>query len=411
MVDPRVFMIAALVLPTLISVGWADELLLVNGGKLSGKWLNRERRAADPFVLLTQEGVRLTLDRDQVREAHRSRVEVVEYQKSAPTYPDTAAAQWQLAEWCRKHNLLQERKVHLAAVLRLDPNHHEARYASGFRWIRGQWMTVEEFRRSNGYERYDGEWRLAQEIQLEEARRKKNREEREWSLKLHRWREDLETKDASAAAQQIVAVRDKHAVPTLKAMLLQDASRAAKLLYVEALIAMNTTQSIGALVVSTLRDPDEEIFYEVVRRLAECQHPELAEVYATTLTDPNNVRVNRAAIVLAKLEATMAIDPLIEALSTTHVLTVGGNPNLSADAYSASFGKPGNGALPGGFEGNSFTAGNGAKTTNVTVNNQQVLNALVTITRGVNFGFDKKAWRHWQSSQKRKLPVFNVRRD
>jgi len=414
MVDLRVVMVAVITASLVLGssrAGRADELLLANGGRISGTWLNRERRAADPFVLLTQEGVRLTLDRDQVREAHRSRVEVVQYQKLAPTYPDTAAAQWQLAEWCRKHNLLKERQVHLAAVLKRDPNHHEARYASGYRFIRGQWLTVEEFRRSKGYERYEGEWRLAQEIQLEEARRKKNREEREWSIKLHRWRENLETKDAAAAAKQIVAVRDQFAVPTLKEMLLNDASRAAKLLYVEALVEMNTTRSIGALVVSTLSDPDEEVFYEVVRRLVETEHPELAEVYATTLTDPNNVRVNRAAIVLAKLEATMAIDPLIEALSTTHAVTVGGNPNLSADAYSASFGKPGNGALPGGFEGNSFTAGNGAKTTRVTVNNQQVLNALVGITGGVNFGFDQKAWRHWQSAQKRKLPVFNVRRD
>ena len=48
-----------------------------------------------------------------------------------------------------------------------------------------------------------------------------------------------------------------------------------------------------------------------------------------------------------------------------------------------------------------------------TVPNSDVLTALVTITGGVNFSFDQRAWRYWKAAedQRPQTQLRNARRD
>jgi hypothetical protein len=46
------------------------------------------------------------------------------------------------------------------------------------------------------------------------------------------------------------------------------------------------------------------------------------------------------------------------------------------------------------------------------VTNQEVLEALIKLSGGVNFGLDKKAWRYWLATENRKhAPTVRSRRD
>ena len=81
---------------------------------------------------------------------------------------DTAAAQWELAQWCREHKLSAEREVHLRRVIELDPDHVEARRALGYSKIDGQWTTQEEAMTKRGYVRYKGQWKTPQEVEIAE---------------------------------------------------------------------------------------------------------------------------------------------------------------------------------------------------------------------------------------------------
>ena len=117
------------VLSMLAPCASAEVFVLAGGGRLVGELVNRNESPRQKYVIQTADGATVTLDAAQVRKILRQRPEEAEYERICPTYPDTAAAQWELAEWCRQHTLLPQREVHLRRVIELDPEHVEARRA------------------------------------------------------------------------------------------------------------------------------------------------------------------------------------------------------------------------------------------------------------------------------------------
>ena len=107
----------------------ADVFVLSGGGRVVGELVNRDESPRQRYVVQTAEGAKVTLDAAQVRQVLHPRPDEAEYERIRPTYPDTAAAQWELAQWCREHKLTTQREVHLRRVIELDPNHAEARHA------------------------------------------------------------------------------------------------------------------------------------------------------------------------------------------------------------------------------------------------------------------------------------------
>jgi hypothetical protein len=74
---------------------------------------------------------------------------------------------------------------------------------------------------------------------------------------------------------------------------------------------------------------------------------------------------------------------------------------------SASFGtRPGGGFGNGGLN----MGGGGPEIVKKTLTNQDVLDALVSLTGGTNFNYDAAAWRYWYARQK-KTPTLDARRD
>ena len=98
--------------------------------------------------------------------------------------------------------------------------------------------------------------------------------------------------------------------------------------------------------------------------------------------------VTRAAIGLRRLNDTSAIEPLINALMTTHRVKIApSNPGQ----MSSTFGSDGSiGFSAGGSKGSIQTQ---------KVWNQPVLEALIQLT-GQNFDFNVAAWKRWYAAQK-----------
>ena len=133
-------LLAILVLLSMLAPGASAEVfVLAGGGRLVGELVNRNESPRQKYVIRTADGATVTLDAAQVRKILPQRPEEAEYERIRPTYADTAAAQWELAEWCRQHKLLPQREVHLRRVIELDPEHVEARRALGYSRIDGQW--------------------------------------------------------------------------------------------------------------------------------------------------------------------------------------------------------------------------------------------------------------------------------
>src|SRR5690349_8888141 len=80
----------------------AENFLLANDGQVTGELLNREETPRQKYVIRTADGATIALDKAQVKQVVTQSAAEAEYEKIAPTYPDTAEEQWRLAEWCKE---------------------------------------------------------------------------------------------------------------------------------------------------------------------------------------------------------------------------------------------------------------------------------------------------------------------
>jgi hypothetical protein len=389
------------------SVSQADVFVLHNGGRIRGRLINRDDRPLKNYVIETEHGGRVLLDVGQIQQTIRQDPKVDEYERIASKAADTADGQWKVAEWCRENGLKGRRRAHLRRIIHLDPDHAGARYGLGYSQVKGQWVTPEEIQKRRGYEMHDGRWRLRQEIALLEAEKKLEQAEKDWLTRLMRWREMLGTEKTQEGVQRISSVRDPHAVRPLAQMLSLEPLRQVKMLYIRALAEIRNRPAVQALYTATLQDPDEEIFHACLDALVRINPPHMSKQYVDVLKDKNNVRLNRAAHALGRLEDKSVISPLIDALVTTHHIVI---PKQS-DAYTSTFMKPAASASSP-FGPTSFSAGGETKVIPVTVTNQDVLQALINLSGGANFGFDERAWQYWLANENtRTAPQIDSRRD
>ena len=391
----------------------ADEFLLRNGGRIHGTWLNRKQGVPQQYEIAVAGGGKLTLDGSQVRQAILQNANEESYGRTFSQYPDTVEGQWRLAEWCRVNGLKNRRRQHLRRVVELEPDHVDARHGLGYSQVRGHWVTREEIQRRRGYILQDGRWRLPQEVVLLDQQQAAERTKKNWLVQLRRWREVLGTEDARVAVGDISAVRDPRAVGALAVLLNEERHRQVKMLYIDVLAEIGGPQVVKVLLDASLQDGDEEIFYASLDKIVRLDPPHVAAKYVETLKDENNVRVNRAAHALGRLQDKSVLSPLIDALVTKHYTVIA----KRSDNYTAGFTNP---ALSGPqmgspsspFGGTSFSAGDETKVITHIVSNQRVLDALIRLSSGANFGFDKRAWRYWLANENRKsAPQLDWRRD
>jgi hypothetical protein len=116
---------------------------------------------------------------------------LAKYNELKAKTPQTAAAQWKLANWCELNHLEPEAFVHYTAVVMLDPSRDAAWRKLGFKRHRGRWKTDEQ---------------IADEAEQSKA-------DKEWGLRLkkihhdvHGGRKQLEALDAVAAITETRAV-------------------------------------------------------------------------------------------------------------------------------------------------------------------------------------------------------------
>ncbi len=368
-----------------------DVFRLTSGGQVEGEWINRDQQPATQYVVRTSAGLTVKLQLDQVREHLRPSPAEKEYAHLAPTFPDTVAGHWKLAQWCRQQGLNDHRRKHLTRILEIEPNHRQARGLLGYAFIGGQWITLSAHKREKGLELYRDQWRTPQEIELLERDSKRELLEKEWLAKLHRWRKMLDTDKAPLARESIRAIQDPVAVKPLADLFKRERARSVKKLYADVLASIHASDAVGFLIHATLNDPDVEVFYYCLDRLVALQVPHLADEYVDALRDPNNERVNRSAVALARIGDRAAISPLIDALITVHQRTIPGRPGMGPDATAATFTSDGSG---------SFVQNEGPKVQIVRVQNQQVLDALGKLSGGAGFGFDQQRWRYWYHQEK-----------
>ena len=399
-----------------------DYLLLHSGARVEGQWVNHDAFAAESYVMVTSDGVRLTLDRGQVKQAVRQSPDETEYERLASAADDTVDTHWKLVAWCREHHLPSQARAHLRRIVEIDAGQSAAWRALGYTRKNDQWVTQRQWQEEQGYVFYRGRWRTSQEVELLEAKRKIELAEREWAKRLKALRAGLYGKGAQEAYTELIAIRDPLAVRSLAAAYQKEDIPAVRSAYVGVLGQIESTAALATLMTISLDDPHPDLRDAALGQVVPRKTPSVVEAYVRRLKDPNNVRVNRAATALARLDEPSAIGPLIEALITVHEVQQGktlyrrtSSPGATNVKYTVVHSSPPVGLPPDAVTGpsTSFAPGSQADTVLVPVFNQDVLSALVKLSGGVSYGFDQPTWRTWHNVQRQQQQTeeINARRD
>jgi len=248
-----------------------------------------------------------------------------------------------------------------------------------------------------GFVRYRSAWRTTQEIELIERAERAGETQRAWAARLERLRKRLDSSaEAAAAAEEIREISASAAVPALAAALAAEPQPRVRACYVEALSHVRGNDGAVVLVAVAIDHVDPETRVLAVERLTALGREAFVPPLAAALAGDDNARINRAAEALGRLGSAAAIGPLIEALETEHIVIV--SDGQAAGAMSATFTPSGGGLSMGG----------GPKRRKQRVQNQRVLEALVTLT-GANFEWNAAAWRAWLAGRQ-SPPDFDPRR-
>jgi len=379
----------------------ADVIELASGGRLEGKVLPADDANKSNYTIDLAVGGRLVVPRSQVTKIDSVSTAEAEYQKLARSSPDTVEGNWKLAEWCREHKLLENRRRHLERILELEPNHAEARIALGFRQKDGQWMNRDDMMASRGLVLYEGRYVTPQQVELMQRQKETRVTQADWANhieQLRRWLVGRHEDRAAAAHAEIQAIHDPQAAEAIVAALRRESDPALKRLWIEVASRLDHQAAVDALVDLSLFDPDEEVRHECLENLIKSRRRGLVTPYIRALKDKDNAIVNRAGAALGQIGNRDAIGPLIDALITKHRVKVSdANPDQHAYAFSK--------------DGNAFSfGGGGPQVVTQAVRNTAVLDSLVKLSGGASFDYDQGQWRTWLAAQAKATAV-DLRRD
>ena len=371
-----------------------DVFKLSTDGQVGGKLLNPDEKPRRTYVVQTANGSIITLAADQVREVTRRTPVKDAYDELRTTTPDTIEGHWKVANWCRENKLLRERKDHLRRILELAPDDAEARRLLGYRRVEGQWMLRAEEMRSRGFVEHQGEWRTPQDAAIRTRQKQIEDAEDSWRKKVRRWRSWLGRRNGDRvdeAGEGLLSADDRHAAPALLAVLKKEKVPEIRLLLLEALSDNPHSAAVDAIAERVIKDPSPDVRRNCVDYLVAKHDPYLTRRFVEALASNENVEVNRAAAALGALGFEDAVLPLIDALITKHKIA---NPNAGRTTA---------------VRGRGLSMG-GPKYHTVELKNQAVRTALVRLSGGQSFEFDKQAWRRWYTASRREASV-DMRRD
>ncbi len=376
-----------------------DRIRLRSGGEIAGTVVNEEDRDDDKLLTISlASGGSLKLLRSQIGQIETTTPEELAYAEKLKTIADTPEAHFQLALWCEEQRLRPQQEYHLLQVIKLDPEHEDARHDLGYSRIRGAWATRDQILRRDG--RLNNGM-LFEEFEIERRKDDFESSQTEFIRNLRVWRKGIgKTRHAEMLAN-IRGVEDPAAIRPIVDLLSKETSRDGKMLWLETLAQIRHPDVQDPLIQIALLDDEELVRSRAINILKTFEDPSTQRYFMVYL-DPAKYSpsvINRAGRALVELGNREAVRALIESVVTSHKID---NPNAgSAGAISPTFDNQGGGSFKFG--------GGGPKTITVQSKNEGVRSALQEIT-GVDYQFDKAAWMNWYSNQQIPAGNFDLRR-
>lgn len=382
------FAVASLALASATNSSFADEFFLKNGKRVEGRLLNPDERPRVKYEIRLTSGGRTSLSADEVLRFVPESPDKRRYQELLPKMPQTADGNWKMAEWCRKHGLLKDRTFHLEQVVQLDPNHEQAHRALGHMFVDGKWTARDELMQARGYVKHKGSWKLPDEVEIEVERRRVEFAEKQWRKQIRLWRRQLAKNPG--AVDNIRGIFDPLAAAAVADLLAdEEEDRGLRHEYIEVLGRLDSPVAVTALIRCALLDADADTRHLCLERLPERGRGAAVSAFTAALKSNEPRLVTAAGEGLTFLKEPEVIPQLIDALVTEHKFKVSeGNPGQIGTSFGSS--------SDGSFGGTGLsTGGGGTRVETKAVQNRSVLEALLSVTAGVNYRYDQIAWRRW----------------
>jgi len=217
-----------------------QEALATSPDDATARWHSGQVRVGDAWVKPVDAAARATEDRA-----------LQQYRNTRDDYPETVEGQLDLAGWCARKGLDDQKRAHLTKVLELNPNHAGARRELGFRWVEGVWLSAEE--------RQASAKRAAQAADSLSA----------WSPKLIKLRDTLERRSLrhrEIAMERLREINDPQAIPALEAVFGAH-SEGAALALIDVLAQIEGVDAATALARQAVFSPSEEVRAAAAKKL------------------------------------------------------------------------------------------------------------------------------------------------
>ncbi len=374
-------------------------------------------------TIRTLSGAVIMVETEDVQSSTRRPLSIEEYETCRKLADDTLEGQWELANWCLRRGLTQQREKHLQRVIELDSEHLGARRGLGHQKYDDQWMSRDEYMQSQGQVKYRGKYLYPQELAQIQAERAAKEEERQWYKKVNRWAGWVAGRDPERqreGLQQLSAIVDPHALPALERKFREHKNQAARVLYVQILSELRDDAGFESLLFQILYDPAAVVRRAALSRIKPELRTRAIETFVQELKNEFNPVIGRAADALAEIGDEQVIPALINALVTDHRYRVtvednSGTYSFGSDGTNAGFASgaslpPGvemmlrTGQLPYGVKVVEAFPGVGLKRTKQVTVTRTHQNASVRKTlnklSGEDFAYDEAAWRLWWNRKK-----------
>lgn len=387
-----------------------DVVMLSSGGQLEGKATETKEGNRTIISVQLANGSTVKLGKDQVKSIRRPKEAYVEYLDKKSKMADTIDAHWEMSEWC-KNNLDSklsngpsepgpERRFHLQAILKLDPDHEKARSFLGYQKEKGVWINVEQKRLGHGFVRYNRRWLTPAEVALEQADESWKEQQANWARRLKKLR-STNGREAEVLAE-LKQIRDPAAVSAVIEILTGEKAEEWQLVLVDVLGNIDATAAWRALCDVTITHPNPRTREHALVLLKQQRIDQrsasqyLANKY---LSAKENELINRAGFVLGEIGDRSTVSPLMDALVTEHIVNnpLARNPNSITPSFSSDGGI--------GMQQGSAQP----KLLKLTKKNEAVLDALRQLTKA-DYGFDENRWKDWYAEQYTLIDL-DVRRD
>lgn len=143
-----------------------DVIWKTDGGKLRGRIVSETRTS----VVIETPGGRLTVKRNEISRIERDGDVFREFETRRGNLRSSDLRGWyDLGVWAQEQGLYPQAIDCFHEVLRIEPDHADARFELGYRRHEGRWVTEGEYFEARGYKRWEDRWVTAEEHEKLEA--------------------------------------------------------------------------------------------------------------------------------------------------------------------------------------------------------------------------------------------------